>query len=88
MKATCKRCGNQAMGCASMEDAAEAVFNIEHGFPAFAVLECAYCGNNQRTRDDDELYRAYHDDSDMRRLWGRKVAQEREKVARLQEGRW
>jgi hypothetical protein len=60
-------------------------------------LKCLACGKEQRNASADRLaeaderedaWRAEHPHTTPREFWRQKLIREREKVARLQEGRW
>lgn len=87
-KARCELCGNESLVALDDVEAEEALFCISNGLTGSTVLECVYCTNQQRSRKYEEIFHAYHYSSDVRRLWSKKLRDERQKVTRLQEGRW
>lgn len=88
-KAKCELCEKEAMYVPDAEDAENAFFAVELARPApRVVLKCAYCGNEQRSSNVAEIHHAYHYGDVQRSFWTKVIAKEREKVARLQEGRW
>lgn len=87
-KAKCRRCSMEAMVAVSDKDGAEAMGFISAGLTASTSIECVYCGAKQPCRDYNEVWHATYEADLTRRLVGKALAEEREKVARLQEGRW
>lgn len=86
--ATCKQCGRHAMVPVDANEAEEALTHADFGWPMSCRLECAYCGGQQSTRDAEEIRHAFCEDDIIRTRAHLELKREREKVARLQEGRW
>lgn len=89
MKATCELCEKEAMYAPDYDEAEEAFLAADAELPVRkVVLKCAYCGNEQRTSDLEAIHHAYLYDDVIKSHWARVLESERQKVARLQEGRW
>lgn len=84
----CRRCEHEAMVPADSDDAAEALAHMAQGLPDFTPMECVYCGAKGRCSDYADLAAADRNANGIRAHYARVIQSEREKVARLQEGRW
>lgn len=86
--AKCTACGRAAVVPESM-DALEAALSLRQreGWDECAMV-CAYCAAKHTVKERRLIdYAVMHGDA-VRQHWQRELAREREKVARLAEGRW
>lgn len=88
-RAKCKQCGREAMVAVdyALADATMQGWDDFEGHPC-VYAECAYCGEQQHCTVREEAWRATYEADMTRRLVADALQKEREKVARLQEGRW
>lgn len=88
-KAKCRQCGREAMVAVdyALADATLQGWGDFEGHPCVHV-ECAYCGAKQNCTVREEAWSATYEADMTRRLVAAILQKEREKVARLQEGRW
>lgn len=86
--AECRQCGRHSMAPIDAHEAEEALSCVRLGVPQSCRLECAYCGGQQSTLNAAEIEHAFCEESEIRRRVQEEVGRERQKLARLQEGRW
>ena len=87
-RAKCKKCGRHAMVAVNAEDVEIALIEMDAGCDTGAMLSCAYCGGRQWSSDGYELWHAANFDDCISASVNAELKREREKVARLAEGRW
>jgi hypothetical protein len=84
----CVKCQHEAMVPANTDDAECTLSYLSRGVDDWTEMECAYCGAKSRCGDYADLTAAVRDENGIRAHYARVLRREREKVARLQEGRW